>query len=30
MEWAAGEALSWTDNILSGGGGGGGGVGVHP
>ena len=22
MEWAAREALSWTDNILSGGGGG--------
>ena len=27
MEWAAREALSWTDNILSGGGGGEGGVG---
>ena len=33
MEWAAREALSWTDNILSGGGGGvegGWGVGVLP
>ena len=32
MEWAAREALSWTDNILGGGGGveGGWGVGVLP
>ena len=30
MEWAAREALSWTDNILSGGGGGGGHFGLYP